>query len=143
MKILCIDYGLKRIGLATSDPTQMIASPLITLQNKGDANNISAVRNIIVEQRIGVLLCGIAQDIDGNDTPMSVRTREFGEKLRESTGLNVVYHNERYSSKEAEDHIKNNLGITRPEKIRELVDKIAATMILSSYLESKERKGKK
>jgi len=139
-KVLGIDYGLKRIGLATSDLSRTIASPLVTIQNKGEKKNIQAVTEIIQNHNIQGIMCGIALGIDGMETTMSRITREFGEKLAEISGLEVVYFNERYSSKEAEEHIRNNLGITRHEKIRELVDKMAASMVLQVYLD-KLKKG--
>jgi len=135
MKLLGIDYGMKRIGLATTDESQTIATPLLTIQNKGDKKNIIALSEIVKSHDIKGIVFGIPQNSSGEDTPMTKIVRDFGNKLSAELGMEVVFVNERYSSKEAEDHIRENLGITKREKIAELIDKMSASLILKSYIE--------
>ncbi|MCL2851212.1 MAG: Holliday junction resolvase RuvX [Firmicutes bacterium] len=137
MKILCLDYGLKRIGVAASDPSGTISYPLTVFANKGLNNNLKVVEILVVEQKPEIILLGLPLDTRNygkTETPMSQVVKEFGRNIQENLGVSVEFHDERYSSAEAEEHIKVNLGITKREKIKELVDKIAASMILNSYL---------
>jgi len=134
MKLLGIDYGLKRIGLATTDLGRSIASPLVTIQNRGDKKNVATISDICRQHNIGGIVCGVPLDIVGGENDMSRIVRQFGVKLGESLSIEIVFVNERYSSKEAEEHIRENLGITNREKVAELVDKMAAAMILSDYI---------
>jgi len=137
MKLLGIDYGHRRIGLATTDLGGTIASPLFTVENRGERKNIEALCKIITDNKIQGIMCGIPQDMGGRDTSMSVIIREFCEKLSHASGLEVVYVNERYSSLDAEEHIRKNLGIKNPIKIREMVDKMVACMLLQEYVNNK------
>ncbi|MCL2755837.1 MAG: Holliday junction resolvase RuvX [Firmicutes bacterium] len=139
MKILGIDYGLKRIGIAVSDDRGIMAFPLVTIENRGDKKNISAISELVKKHGVSSIMFGIPQDVVGEDTTMTRIIREFGEKLAIESGLEVVYFNERYSSKDAEDHIRENLGVTNHRKIAELVDKMAAAMILSDYIKDKQK----
>ena len=138
MKWLGIDYGRKRIGLATSDASGTIASPLLTLENKGEKKNTEALLKIIADHNIEGIMCGMPQNIVGGDSGMSGEIKEFGRKLEEASGIGVEYVNERYSSKEAEEHIRVNLGITKWEKVKELVDKMVACMLLQEWLDKKK-----
>jgi len=119
VKLLGIDYGLKRIGLATA--VAGVASPFLTIENRGEKKNLSRLLEIIKSERIEKIVVG-----DG--------FREFGELLGEVSGLEVVFVDERLSSWEAEEHIRNNLGIIKREKVKELIDKMAAVMILNNYI---------
>ena len=141
MKILCLDYGMKRIGVACSDPSATISYPLTTFTNKGLKNNLNVVATLIKEQKPELILLGLPLDTRTSEkieTTMSKHIQEFGDKIKETLGINVKYHDERYTSRDAEEHIRINLGITKWEKIKELVDKVAASMILNSYLNKKK-----
>ena len=135
MQYLGIDYGKARIGLAISE-TGQIARPIGHIKNKGDAKNIAVIRELCAKHQIKYIVCGIPLDTGANETDMSREVRRFGEKL----GIEVAYHNERYSSLEAEEYIREKMGITKREKVKELVDGVAAAMILQSYLDSRRNK---
>ena len=134
MKLLCIDYGMKRIGLATSDISQTIATPLLTMPNKGDKNNIARLRDVCTQHKIGKIVIGLPLGADGVETQISAVVREFAKNLRAQLSLPVDFVNEHLSSWSAEEHIRQNLGITDHRKIKELVDKMAAAMLLQDYL---------
>ena len=131
--ILGIDYGRARIGLSISEG--ILASPIKYILNKGNAKNLAVFKELQQKYKYNSILLGVPLHIDGGETAMSREIRAFGEYLGNGLGVEVVYHNERYSSKEAEEHIRNNLGIKNPKKIAELVDSMAATMVLSQYLQ--------
>jgi putative Holliday junction resolvase len=139
MQYLGIDYGRARIGLAASG-TGRIARPIGYIKNKGDKKNAEALRRVLAENNIDTryccIMCGVPLSVDGGDTRMSREVLRFGGFLGDALGLKVVYHNERYSSVEAEEYIREKMGVTRPEKIKELVDGAAAAVILQDYLEN-------
>jgi len=118
---LGIDFGKARIGLAISE-TGQLARPLGVIKNKGDARNLAAIKEISTKHNIKYIVCGLPLHADGKETDICKEIRRFGDKL------GAVYHNERYSSLEAQEYI-------RERKLKELVDAVAATMILQSYLE--------
>jgi len=135
MKILAIDYGMRRIGLATTDASGILPSPYMTIENRGYKKNVTAIGQIIAEQDVGHVVIGLPRYPDGRDSAMTLEVQGFGKELALATEIKIDYHDEVYTSKQAEDHIRENLGITRPAKIKELVDKMAAFMLLYNYLE--------
>ena len=139
MKIMCIDYGSKRIGIAATDPTATISYPLTTITNKGLVNNVRAITQLTRENQIQKIVFGLPVHYNGQEGEACRKVRELGAALLKETELEVDYHDERYSSLEAEEHIKQNLGITNHKKVTELVDKVAASMILNNYLEKMKR----
>ena len=141
MKILCIDYGMKRIGLAASDPTGTISSPFMTILNKGTAKNIAALEQIIAKERVDMVVLGLPLKSNNEETQMSGLVRKFGTELETKLNIRVDYVNEHYSSKDAEEHIRQNFGINNHKRVAELVDKVAASMLLYDYINlTKEKK---
>ena len=134
MKIMAIDYGLKRIGLATTDSSGTISQPFMVIKNRGPKKNVAMLGFVIRQEGVEKIVIGLPLYRDGNESPMCEQVREFGELLREKTNLEIIYVDERHTSSDAEEHIRENLGITNPTKIREMVDKMAASMILSNYI---------
>ena len=133
-RIIGIDYGKRRIGLAISDEGQTIATPAGYIINRGPAKNLTAILNLTKSTPFNEIVCGLALYPNGNESPISTETRAFGEYLRTNLGMAVTYYDERYSSKEAEEHIRENLGIKNPKKVAEMVDTMAASMVLQEYL---------
>ena len=127
---LGIDYGRVRIGLAISE-TGQIARPLGVIQNKGDRKNTLAIKELCEKHDIKCIVFGLPLHADGNETEMSAEVRRFGELLNMYLGdcAKVVFQNERYSSIEAQQHI-------RAQKSKNSVDAVAAAMVLQSYLDS-------
>jgi len=136
---LGVDYGLKRIGLATCDGSGFVSSPFDVIKNKGDNKNIARLLEIIHNERIEGVVIGLPLDKDGNETKMSGLIRGFAQKLSDKSGVMVMFINERYSSQEATEHIREKLGIKSREKIKELVDKMAAAMLLQTYLDNQKK----
>jgi len=128
MKYLGIDYGLKRIGVASSEG--ILAKPVCVIQNKGDKKNLAAIHNILgtSSNEPPQIVLGVPLGANGEDTQMSLEIRRFGDFLSAELGTSVIYHNERYSSLEAEHYI-------RTRKTKELVDAVAAAVILQSYID--------
>ena len=137
-RILGIDYGRKRIGLALSDETATIASPIGYILNKGAKKNIPAFRDLVIKHNIKSIMLGMPYHADGRESEMAAEVKSLGELLGAEFGLPVVYFDERYSTKCAEEHIRNNLGIRNPKKVAELIDTTAASMLLLEYIQRGE-----
>lgn len=138
---ICLDYGLKRIGVALSHNGKM-AHPLCTIPNHGDAKNLAALRAIIAKNTTGgvvyqnilppvVVVLGVPNGL------IAEHAHRFGGLIAREIGAVVDYHDENFTSIEAEAYLRETLGMRDLKKIKELLDPTAATMILNSYLETK------
>ncbi|MGI6197783.1 MAG: Holliday junction resolvase RuvX [Candidatus Cloacimonadaceae bacterium] len=135
-RILAIDHGSKRIGIALSDPMRIFAKPFATLPNTGFKKFITALKQIISEQDVTLIVLGMPWAIDGSKTPKTLEVETFGEKLRKHLDTEIVFWDERYSSSEADEALKT-IGLSWEEG-KTARDAMAATMILKSYLENHE-----
>jgi putative Holliday junction resolvase len=146
---LGIDFGRARIGLAISE-TGQTARPIGRIKNNGDAKNLAAIRDILKKHfgaaantrccgcmcdRPPNVVCGVPLSAEGAENEMTREARRFGEMLRAGLGAEVFYHNEFLSSAEAERYIRETMGVTDFKKVKELVDGVAAAVILQSYLD--------
>jgi len=133
-RILAVDYGSKRIGLALSDPLRIFAKPLKVIPNQGFTFIVKELETAISEYGVGLLICGIPYAIEGGDTPKTLETKEFMAQLAATLKVAVKPWDERYSTDEAEQELIK-LGYGWKER-RGFQDAMAAAMILKSYLES-------
>lgn len=135
-RILAIDHGSKRIGIALSDPLRIFAKPFATLPNTGFKKFIAQLKEIIAAQDVTLILLGMPWAIDGSKTPKTLEVEAFGLKLQKHLDTEVIFWDERYSSSEADETLKTiGLGWEAGKSAR---DAMAATMILKSYLENHE-----
>lgn len=136
MLYLGIDFGKKRVGLSVSTSGKL-AQPLQTIPYKGNVKTTAQIQNLLASKGLLKMspsfVIGLPLDPNGDDTPMSLEVRKFGEHLSKTLQIPIHYHNERYTSMDAEEYISNS-------KTRHSVDTIAATMILQGYLNKKEGK---
>ena len=100
-RILAIDFGEKRIGLATSDAAETLATPRLTLRRSSDQAAIAAIARFAQEEEIGSVLVGIPRSPEGVESPFGARIRAFAAKLAAVTGLEVRFHEETLTSDEA------------------------------------------
>jgi putative Holliday junction resolvase len=133
-RILAIDYGSVRIGIAISDPMRIIAKPLCTIANTGEDEVLAAISALIEEHSAGMLLLGIPYALDGSITAKTEETLTFKNVLIESLTIPVLEWNETLSTVEANRALKT-MGYDW-KKARTMIDAMAACMILKSYLES-------
>lgn len=139
-RILALDYGERRIGVAVSDPTRTIASPLTTLvRRSGKRPPWSRIREIIEEREIEEILVGLPLDLAGEEGEWAREVRAFGDELVRRFDLPVSWMDERLSSVRAEEVVRS-LGLRKKERERkERVDSTAAAIILQDYLERGEK----
>lgn len=132
-RILAIDHGTVRIGLAISDPLRIFAKPLKVIPNQGFRAVSTQILDLIKDQEVGLVLLGLPLAIDGSKTPKTLEVEKFGEKLMQLLEVELIFWDERYSSSEAEAELRK-LGYSWQES-RSLRDAMAAAMILKNYLE--------
>lgn len=138
-RILGIDYGLRRIGLAVSDPTATIAQPLPTLvRRRGKRPPVQAVADIAREYEAAEAVLGLPLNLEGEEDEWTAEVRAFGTALAQRAGIPVRYLDERFTSARAERSVRAS-GLRksqREDKAR--VDAAAATLILQAYLDRRE-----
>lgn len=138
-RILGIDYGLRRIGLAVSDPTATIAQPLPTLvRRRGKRPPVQAVADIAREYEAAEAVLGLPLNLEGEEDEWTAEVRAFGTALAQRAGIPVRYLDERFTSARAERSVRAS-GLRksqREDKAR--VDAAAATLILQAFLDRRE-----
>lgn len=137
MRILALDVGDKRIGIAVSDSTCTIAAGLCTIERQGK-NVKEKLRALCKEYGIVEIVVGIPLTIDGARGNQAKKVREFARKAKKELNLPVKEWDERLTSAQAEKTLV--AGNMRRAKRKSVVDKVAATVILQSYLDNLNRK---
>ena len=135
MRVLALDVGQRRIGIALSDPEQILATPLTTIEREGQSTDIDTVLRLANEHCVGEIIVGIPISLSGELGPQGQLVSEFTEELTDSASVPVASVDERYSSVQAERLLRAS-GV-KPSKNRPAVDASAATVILQSYLDAK------
>ncbi len=131
--------GTKRIGLAVSDPTNTVATPLETLTRRaGRRVPLARLEEIAREWGVGHLVVGLPIPLDGQENDWCAEVRALGDKLAERLGLDVSYVDERLTSVRAERAVRS-IGLPKRERERrERVDAAAAQLILQAWLDHPE-----
>ena len=139
-RVLGIDYGTRRIGLAVSDPTGTLATPLRTLaRRRGKRPPIARIVEIARRRGAGCLVLGLPQDIDGGDNSWTEEVRAFGGRLEALSGLPVHLVDEEYTSVEAIARIGATGPAGRQRKDKARIDAAAAAIILQDWLDERRR----
>lgn len=134
MRILAVDHGEKRIGLALSDPTATIASPLKVIAHASRLLDAAQTANLAAENGVGLIVVGQSFDEDGNPNLAGRRAAKFAEALREQTQIPVELFDESFSTQDARATVIE-LGASRKKRAGHH-DALAAVAILRSYIES-------
>ncbi len=133
-KAIGIDFGLKRTGIAITDDSGIIASPLIAIASE---KLMAFLIDLIPKQKIKVIVLGYPTSMDGTDTHITENVRLLKEALEKQFNLPVELQDERMSSSRAMQAIHQG-GKAKQKKNKGLVDTISATLILQDYMESYE-----
>lgn len=140
-RLLAVDPGQVRLGLALSDPDQIVASPLDTLPiaDEDDAATIARqVATVADEREVAGIVVGLPRTLDGSEGDAARRSRRVAAALREATGLPVRVWDERFSTTEAE-RVMLAQDASRRER-RRSIDRVAASVILQGVLEAQRRR---
>ena len=135
-RVLAVDYGERRVGLALSDPTRTLASPLPTLlRRKGKRPPLHALAELAAARDVGVLVIGLPLTLSGEDSSWTREVRDMGAALATRTALPVHFVDERMTSVQAERVVRGG-GLPRGEREKkERIDAAAATLILQTWLD--------
>ena len=136
-RILAVDPGSRRVGLALSDEARLLASPLRTLDAEPAATLSERLAAVVREVGAVELVVGLPRNLDGSSGVAAAAARSLVDELKRSTRLPVSLQDERLSSVAAERHLVGQ-GVRRDRR-KGLVDQLAATLILESFLERKRR----
>lgn len=135
MRIMGIDFGDSRIGIALSDPLGITAQAYETIKWSHDLNKpLDRIQQIIKENSVTKIVVGFPKNMNGTIGPRGEKTIEFIDLLSELTGLEIIKWDERLTTVAA-NRTMHELG-TKTSKKKKLVDQIAAVLILQGYLDS-------
>ena len=134
MRILALDHGTKRIGVAVSDELKMIAQPLEFIAAEPTAEFLSRLKEILRQKEVGLILVGLPRNMDGSYGPAALKVQEFVAALREALAVPIKTWDERLTSAQAQRLLIQ--GGVRREQRKEKVDQTAAAILLQSYLDS-------
>jgi putative Holliday junction resolvase len=134
MRILAVDHGEKNIGLAISDPTATIASPLKVIKHVSRLMDAAQVANLAAENDAALIVIGQSYDEEGKPNLAGRRAARFAEALKEQTQIPVVLWDESFSTQDARA-LTIQMGVPRTKRTGHM-DGLAAVMILRSYLDA-------
>ena len=133
MRILALDHGSKRIGVAVSDETKTIAQPLEYIPAEPFADFLARLKQLLVEKEISLVLIGLPRNMDGSHGPAAQKVDAFAGVLKTAITVPVKMWDERLTSTMA-NRILIQGGVRR-DKRKKKVDKMAAAILLQSYLD--------
>lgn len=133
-RLLGVDYGSVRLGLAVSDAERRLASPLAVHQRQGRERDVEYFRVLVETEEIGAIVVGLPVHLDGREGQKATEARAFGAWLAETTGLPVKFWDERFSTVEAESALWQ-AGLTH-KKRKARRDRVAAQILLQAYLDA-------
>ncbi|MCC9605846.1 Holliday junction resolvase RuvX [Blastopirellula sp. JC732] len=136
-RIAGIDFGTVRIGIAITDPQRILASPLENYNRRSPKLDRQYFEQLAREERIVLFVVGVPVHMSGAESGKSGEARKFGKWLGELTGIPVIYYDERFTTSIAKDMLAG-LGITKQKK-KAMIDKLAAQILLTAYLENPAR----
>ena len=133
-RVAGIDYGTVRIGIAVSDPDRILASPYETYPRKNEQADANYFRRLAQEEQVVQFVVGLPVHLSGEASEKSKEAVKFADWLTKQTGIPVDFVDERFTSVEAEQHLRGAKLTNKKRKDRR--DKIAAQILLATYLES-------
>jgi putative holliday junction resolvase len=135
MRILAVDYGHKRIGLAVSDETGTLARPLLVIQHVSRVVNAATVAAYAAEHQAGQIVVGVSYDEDGRLNTAGHSAARFADVLRQQTALPVILWDESLTTQDARG-LRLAMGASRKKRAGHL-DDVAAAVLLQNYLDSR------
>lgn len=133
MRILAIDHGSRRIGIAVSDELKLIAQPLEFIPAEPFTDFLARLQELLREKEVELILVGLPRNMDGSHGPAAQKVQEFVAALREHVGVPIRTWDERLTSAQANRLLIQ--GNVRRDKRKEKVDQMAAAILLQSYLD--------
>jgi putative Holliday junction resolvase len=132
--LLGLDFGDKRIGVAVSDKSKTIATPIITIKRKGVLKDIEKLLSILEEYDVGGIILGMPLSLDGSENERTEKVRKFAKEIIKCKDIKIEFQDERYSSDVIYKELRKN-SISK-DKIKKKIDQMAASYILQGFLDS-------
>ena len=132
MRIMAIDYGDARTGIAVSDLLCSIVGSTAVIHSRRPEKTVDEICNLIAQHGVGKLVLGLPKNMDGSEGPRAQLCREFADRLRAATGLEVALWDERRTTVEAHNILSDHNY--HGKKRKNTVDAVAASLILEGYL---------
>jgi putative Holliday junction resolvase len=140
-RVLGLDVGDRRIGLAISDPLGYTAQPLFTLHRTGRRPDLKSIARVLRKFGVTEAVVGNPVHMSGDQSPQSAKAQAFAEELRQEFGVTVHLWDERLTTTEAHRHL-DDIGHTGGRERKGIIDQVAAVLILQAFLEARaNRKG--
>ena len=133
-RVLGLDPGERRIGVALSDATGIIAQPHDVIDRK-NVDPVKAIRDLVREYEIVMVVVGLPVSLSGDEGPAAQAARRFGETMQTALEVDVLFHDERFTTVTAEAALIES-GVRR-DKRRQLRDKVAAAVMLQAFLDAR------
>jgi putative Holliday junction resolvase len=139
MRVLALDVGERRVGVAISDPTGTLARPLQTLVRGSREEDFAAIAALVAEHDVGLVVVGRPLSLDGMEGPQARRVARYAEALAAQLPVQIVSWDERFTTQTAEEILRRGCKEKdrRRARARGELDAIAAAVILQSYLDSR------
>ena len=129
-----LDFGDKTIGIAISDKTRIIATPVMTLKRKGIKKDIVELNKLFIEYNVGGVVLGLPLSLNGEENERTKKVRIFANEIKKTTDMKVTFFDERFSSDVIFKELrKNSLSIN---KIKSKLNQMAASYILQGFLDT-------
>lgn len=138
MRILALDIGQARVGIAVSDPGERVASPVCVLPASEVLGNAKPFRRVLEDWEPELLLCGLPYTMAGEEGPQAARIRAVAQKISAVCGLPCEFADERLSSREAKRSLREK-GLSERE-MRGKIDMIAASLFLQAWLDARRER---
>jgi len=135
MRIMGLDLGTRRIGIAVSDELGMTAQPVTTLRRRTAAADLAQLKNLAEAHQVEKWVVGLPLHMNGTEGPEAARARQFGAALESASGRPVEFFDERLSTRSAE-RVLLEADMSR-KKRRQLIDRLSAVIILQGWLDQR------
>jgi putative holliday junction resolvase len=137
-RVMALDVGKVRIGVALSDPLGYTAQPLLTLWRKSRGEDLRSLQRLIRKHEVVHIVVGNPLHMSGDQSPWAAKVQQFADELRARSGLPVELWDERLSSVEAHE-ILDEAGHDQRDR-KSIIDQVAAVVILRGWMESREQR---
>lgn len=133
-RIAALDFGTVRIGIAVTDPQQKIASPYANYERRGEEQDAHYFCQLVTQEKIALFVVGLPVHLSGEESQKSLEARRFGAWIADKTGIGVIYFDERFTTRMADELLSEGNFTKKRRKSRR--DKLAAQILLTAYLEA-------
>lgn len=133
MKIMAVDLGKVRTGIAVSDQNELLAFPVCVIEERDRGRLCQKISTIAISENVGEIVVGLPRNMDGSEGESAKNAREFSDMLQKATKLPVALRDERNTTISAHGYL-NDVNV-RAKKRKKVIDSVAATIILQDYLD--------